>query len=141
MLRDGSRSPCLREPCYPTGRNVTLKLNREHPGQHGGHCGALRGPPSHQPVEPSRVLTRHLPRDVVGKMLELLGDVLGRLRPHAVGVRIVTAPHQRLDAHLVDQLGADPVVLEGRLALARQYSLGLSLSGRSLYWSSYSKSM
>ena len=51
-------------------------------------------------------------------MAELLVDVLGRLRPHAVPVRIVRAPHQRLHAHVVDELGADAVELEGRLALA-----------------------
>src|SRR6266850_4920514 len=70
-----------------------------------------------QAVEPPGVLARHLVRDVVGQVLELLADVLRRLRPHAVGVRVVGAPHQRLHAHLVDELGAYAVVLERRLGL------------------------
>ena len=56
-------------------------------------------------------------RDVGRQVAELLGDVLGGVRPHAVGVRVVGAPHQGLDAHVVDQLGADAVELEGGLAL------------------------
>ena len=50
----------------------------------------------------------------------LLLDVLGRLRPDAVGVRVVGAPHQRVGRHQVvhvDQLRPDDVVLERRLAL------------------------
>src|SRR5689334_24245285 len=44
-------------------------------------------------------------------------DVLRRFRPDAVRMREVGTPHQRLDAHILDQLGADAVVLEGRPAL------------------------
>src|SRR5438552_18971574 len=71
-----------------------------------------------QAVDAPRILARHLPDDVVRKMLELLADVLLGFRAHAVGVRIVGAPHQRLEAHLVDELRAHAVVLERRLALA-----------------------
>src|SRR5439155_8108572 len=41
-----------------------------------------------------------------------------RLGPHAVAVRVVGAPHQGLDAHVLDELGADAVELECALALA-----------------------
>src|SRR5207247_2408259 len=37
------------------------------------------------------------------------------------------APHQGLDAHLVDQLGPDAVELEGRAALAPPILAGLQL--------------
>src|SRR6266849_3136393 len=85
----------------------------------GGCGGPCRGPPpsTNQAVELSGVLAGHLPGDVGRQVRELLGDIFPRLRPHPIGVRIVGAPHQRLDAHLVDQLGAHAVVLEGRLAL------------------------
>src|SRR5689334_8933599 len=71
-----------------------------------------------QAVEPAGVLARDHARDLRRELLELLADVLLRLRPDAVGVRVVRPPHQRLRAHLVDELGADAVVLEGGLALA-----------------------
>src|SRR2546427_7464073 len=71
----------------------------------------------HQPVELPRVLARDLVRDVGREVAELLGDVLRRLGPHAVGMRVVGAPHERLDAHVVDEPGADAIVLERRLAL------------------------
>src|SRR5438094_328556 len=51
-------------------------------------------------------------------MAELLLDVARRLGPHAVGMRIVRPPHERLDAHLLDQLGPDRIELEGGPALA-----------------------
>src|SRR4051812_28311455 len=57
---------------------------------------------------------RHLGRDLG----ELLLDVFVGVRPYAVAVRVVGAPHQALGAHVVDQLGADAVVLESGLALA-----------------------
>src|SRR5439155_5246872 len=71
-----------------------------------------------QPVELARVLARDLVRDVGRQVAELLFDVLRRLGPHAVAVRVVRAPHERLDAHVLDQLGADAVELERPLALA-----------------------
>src|SRR5437667_4234864 len=73
---------------------------------------------SHEPVELARVLAGDLLRDVGRQVAELLLDVLRRLRPHAVAVRIVGAPHERLDAHVLDELGADAVELERALALA-----------------------
>src|SRR5207245_1428782 len=83
-----------------------IRRNRSGGGSEGG-----RSPPprflGYQPVELARVLARHLVSQLRGQMAELLVDVLGRLRPHAVPVRIVRAPHQRLHAHVVDQLGAD----------------------------------
>src|SRR5262245_23126021 len=79
-----------------------------------------RAPPRllHQAVELPRVLAGDLVDDVGGQVAELLLDILRRLGPDAVGVRVVRGPHERLHAHLVDHLGADPVELEGRLALA-----------------------
>src|SRR5437867_13039525 len=69
-----------------------------------------------QAVEAPRVLARHLVDDVIRQMLELLADVLLGFGPHPVRMRIVGAPHQRLKAHLVDELRAHAVVLERRLA-------------------------
>src|SRR5437899_3792847 len=73
---------------------------------------------SHEPVELTGVLTGDLVRDVGGQVAELLLDVLRRFRPHAVGMRVVRAPHEGLDAHVVDQLGADAIELKRALALA-----------------------
>src|SRR5499426_2142797 len=71
-----------------------------------------------QAVELPGVLARDLVHHVGRQVAELLLDEPRRLRPDAVGVRIVRAPHERLDTHVVDQLGADLVELERRLALA-----------------------
>src|SRR5262249_41484920 len=73
---------------------------------------------SHQAVELPGVLAGDLVRHLGGQVTELLLDILGRLGPHAVAVGIVGAPHERLDAHVLDELGADAVELEGALALA-----------------------
>src|SRR2546425_11965621 len=70
-----------------------------------------------QPVELAGVLTGDLGDDVRGQVAELLGDIFRRLGPDTVGMRIVGAPHERLDADIVDQLGADRIELERRLAL------------------------
>src|SRR5215470_15501183 len=70
-----------------------------------------------QAVELPRVLTGDLVRHLRGQVSKLLRDVLGRLGPHPVAVRIVRAPHERLHPHVLDELGADAVELEGRLAL------------------------
>src|SRR2546430_1736978 len=77
----------------------------------------ILGRASEQPVELARILARDLVRDVGRQMAELLLDVFRGLGPHAVTVRVVGAPHQRLDAHIFDELGADVVELEGALAL------------------------
>src|SRR5262245_5977065 len=73
---------------------------------------------SAQPVELAGVVAGDLAKHVGWQMAELFLDVLGRLRPHAVGMRVVGAPHEGLDPDVVDELGADGVELEGRLALA-----------------------
>src|SRR5438034_1074 len=70
-----------------------------------------------QAVELPRVLADDLVRHLGGQMAELLLDVLGGFRPHPIAVRIVGAPHEGLHADVVDELGADAVELEGRLAL------------------------
>src|SRR5437870_13181893 len=68
-----------------------------------------------QPVELAGVLAGDLGDDVRGQVAELLGDVLRRLRPDTVGMRVVGAPHERLHADVVDELGADGIELERRL--------------------------
>src|SRR5882762_6312278 len=75
-----------------------------------------RDPLARQAVELRRVVTRDHPRDLGRQLLELLADVLLGLRPDAIGVRVVRAPHERLRAHVVDELEADAVVLERGLA-------------------------
>src|SRR5713226_2872380 len=97
--------------CLPSGGATPRPVSR--PGD-----AEPRRTLADQPVELARVLAGHLVSQLRGQMAELLVDVLRRLRPHAVAVRIVRAPHQRLHAHVVDELGADTVELEGRLALA-----------------------
>src|ERR1700704_3987772 len=72
---------------------------------------------AHQAIELSGVLAGDLVDDVRREMAELLLDVTRRLRPDPIGMRIVRAPHERLDAHLLDQLGADRIDLEGGPAL------------------------
>src|SRR5215467_8464060 len=47
------------------------------------------GPSARQAVELRRVVTRDHARDLGRQLLELLADVLLRLRPDAVGVRVV----------------------------------------------------
>src|SRR5215212_8237 len=49
---------------------------------------------------------------------ELLFDVLRGFRPHAIGMRVIGAPHERAHTHLVDQLSADAVELKRSFALA-----------------------
>src|SRR5262245_46655566 len=63
-----------------------------------------------QAVELAGVLAGDLMGDVGRQVAELLGDVFRGIGPDAVGMRIVGAPHQGLDAHILDQLGADAVV-------------------------------
>src|SRR6266571_7832070 len=69
-------------------------------------------------VELPGILARDLAHDVGRQVAELLLDILAGLGPYAVGVRVVGGPHERLGAHLVDELGTDAVELERRLALA-----------------------
>src|SRR5437667_11293485 len=66
----------------------------------------------HQSVELPRVLARDLVRDIGRQVAALLGDVLRRLRPDAVWMRVVGAPHDRLGAHLGDQARPDADVRE-----------------------------
>src|SRR5215471_9326153 len=80
-----------------------------------------------QAVELPRVLAGDLVGYLGGQVPELLRDVFGRLRPHPIAVRIVGAPHERLHPHVLDELGADPVELEGRLALPPPVVAGLHL--------------
>src|SRR4051812_31872859 len=105
------RSSMAKDACAPASRSVLPTDTRS--------MRAMRAPPSaDQAVEPSGVVTRDHARDLRRQLLELLADVLLGLRPDAIGVRVVRAPHERLGAHLVDELEADAVVLERGLALA-----------------------
>src|SRR5580700_4116499 len=65
-----------------------------------------------QPIELGGVAARHREFDVGRQVAELVVDILRRFRPDTIGMREVRAPHQGLDAHILDQLGADAVVLE-----------------------------
>src|SRR5205085_9383544 len=81
---------------------------------------AALGAPPHavllvdRPVELPGVLAGDLVDDFGGQARELFLDVFRGFRPHPVGVRVVGAPHQGLDADVVDELGADRVELERR---------------------------
>jgi hypothetical protein len=70
-----------------------------------------------QTVKFGGVLACDLVHDFGREAGEPLLDVFRGFRPHAVGVRVVGAPHQGFDADLIDELGADQVELERRLAL------------------------
>src|SRR5262245_38336778 len=80
----------------------------------------VAGPLLDQAVELAGVRAGDLLDHVLRQVSELLLDVLRRLRPDAVGVRVVGGPHERLRAHLGDALvpRADAIELERRLALA-----------------------
>src|SRR5689334_5048645 len=69
-------------------------------------------------VELRRVLAGDLASHVGGQVPQLALDVLAGVRPHAVGMREVRAPHHLVDAELVEQLHADRVGLVGGPALA-----------------------
>src|SRR6478752_6362647 len=56
----------------------------------------------HQPVELRGVLAGDLVHGLGRQTGELLLDIFGAFRPHAVRVRVVGTPHQGLDAHLLD---------------------------------------
>jgi hypothetical protein len=78
-----------------------------------------------EPVELGGVLAGDLVHDFRGEAGELLLDVFRGFGPDAVGVRVVRALHHRLDADIVDELGADRVERESRLALAAPIFAGL----------------
>src|SRR5262245_31181473 len=129
-------NPSLSRSTWPANRLPNLLIMIDVPPAPGRPASGRRprGPPAedcgrsaNQAVEAAGVLARHLVGDVVRQVLELLADVLRRLRPHTVGMRIVRAPHERLHAHLVDELGAHAVVLEGGLALPPPVLTGLQL--------------
>src|SRR5262245_41639171 len=82
------------------GRHRRLTVSLLVPARGAGAVGRAVPKLVDQPVELPRVLARDLLDHVGRQVTELLGDVLRRLRPHAVGVGIVRRPHERLDAHL-----------------------------------------
>src|SRR5262249_38078212 len=71
-----------------------------------------------QAVEFAGVLAGDLVHNIRCKAGELLLDIFRGFRPDAVGVRVIGAPHHGLDTDVVDELCADRVELERRLALA-----------------------
>src|SRR5438132_13293104 len=93
----------------------------------GRRPGASRDASVDQAVELAGVLAGDLVNDVGREAGELLLDVFRGFRPHPVGMRVVGAPHQGLDADVVDELGADRVELECRLALAASVFARLQL--------------
>src|ERR1043166_5286285 len=68
-------------------------------------------------VERGGVVADDLPPRGRGQVAELAVDVFLRIRPHAVGMREVRAPHDLVLAQLVEQLDADRVGLVRRPAL------------------------
>src|SRR5207249_10621452 len=72
---------------------------------------------ANETVELARVLADDLPADVGSQVTELTLDELARVGPDAVGVREVRAPHDVVDADLVEQLDADAIRLVGCSAL------------------------
>src|SRR5205823_9198196 len=62
-------------------------------------------------VELRGVLADDLAADVGGQVAQLALHVLARVRPHAVGMRKVRAPHDLVDAELVDELDPDRIRL------------------------------
>src|SRR5215471_19668928 len=72
----------------------------------------------HKSVEFGGVVADDLLADGGGQVAELALDVFLRIRPHAVGVREVRAPHHVVFTDLIDELHADRVALVGGVALA-----------------------
>src|SRR4051812_29069665 len=70
-----------------------------------------------QAVELAGVLADDLVGDLRREMAELVFDVFARVRPDAVGMRIIGTPHEGFDPQILDQFGADAVELESRAAL------------------------
>src|SRR6266850_6828787 len=69
-------------------------------------------------VERGGVVADDLAADLRGQVPQLAVDVLLGVRPHAVGMREVRAPHDLVHAQLVEQLDADRIGLVRRPALA-----------------------
>src|ERR1700751_6121141 len=97
------RSNCIRDARRrsadgrPSSDVWSLLLLQRYPLPHCGRGYHAEGRADpflvHQAVELAGVLAGHLAGDFGRQMRELLVDVLLRLRPHAVGVREVRAPH------------------------------------------------
>src|SRR5206468_2482059 len=91
------RVPTASTAVAPEGGCVSLRKPRSAPGWPGRFRGNGGVSPagSHQPVEFARVLAGDLADNVGRQVAELLLDVLRRLRPHPVGVRVVRRPQER----------------------------------------------
>src|ERR1700691_3370258 len=68
--------------------------------------------------DPRDIVMHHLARIVLGNMGEVERDFSPRVRPHALGMRIVGAPHEVVDADHVACQHARAVILKGREKLA-----------------------
>src|SRR5437870_6659476 len=121
--RPRRRSACsgtwLRRRSYrrlpPTGRVRRCRWELTRPS--GGRDWS-RPRSANEAVELARVLADDLTADVGSQVTELTLDELARVGPDAVGMGEVRAPHDVVDADLVEQLDADAIRLVGRLALA-----------------------
>src|SRR4051794_13737187 len=97
----------FRSRTRPAGCSFAANNSKNSGGARQG--AAMRYASVDQPVEFAGVLARDLVHDLGREAGELLLDVFRGFRPHAVGVRVVGAPHQGLDADVVDELSADRV--------------------------------
>src|SRR2546426_415602 len=107
------RSTTRRDTSRPSGRRCRWELTRPSGGRDWS-----RPRSANETVELARVLADDLPADVGSQVTELTLDELARVGPDAVRMGEVRAPHDVVDADLVEQLDADAIRLVGRLALA-----------------------
>src|SRR5205809_8030064 len=77
-----------------------------------------------KPVEPRAVGRRHLLDEGAVEAPERVRDRLARVREGAVGVRVVRGPHEVVGAEEREQLGAERLLLEGRVDLTAEELAG-----------------
>src|SRR5207247_1585468 len=75
-------------------------------------------------VEPRAVGRRHLLDEGAVEAPERVRDRLARVREGAVGVRVVRGPHEVVGAEEREQLGAERLLLEGRVDLTAEELAG-----------------
>src|SRR6267142_1522890 len=110
---------------YATCRSPCALARRASLMRTDGPCSGTS--PLTQVVELDHVLRRDLPAHPLGQHAEVLLDVLARVGPEAVGVRIVRAPDDVVLADERDDRLHVLILLIGRVALALEVVAGLHL--------------
>src|ERR1700730_17426016 len=112
-----SKYATCRSPCALARRASLMRTD--------GPCSGTS--PLTQVVELDHVLRRDLPAHPLGQHAEVLLDVLARVGPEAVGMRVVRAPDDIVLADERDDRLHVLILLIGRVALALEVVAGLHL--------------